>query len=60
VVVRPSVTPTRIAGRRYSFHDLFFAQAIGDFEAMKASDRSVWQVVVESLDEVHSFLGLSA
>jgi len=60
VVVRPSVPPTRIAGRRYSFHDLFFAQAIGDFEAMKASDRSVWQVVVESLDEVHSFLGLSA
>ena len=59
VVVRPQSSPVRIAGRKYSFHDLFYAQAIGDLEAMKASSRTVWQIVVDDLEEVRPLLDLS-
>ncbi len=60
VVVRPRSTPQRIAGRQYSFHDLFFAQANGDLQAMKSSQRSVFQVAVDDLSEVFEFLDLSS
>jgi glucose-6-phosphate isomerase len=60
IIVRPKSSPVRISGRRYSFHDLFYAQAIGDFEAMKSASRTVWQLVVDDLAEARALLGLSA
>lgn len=58
VVVRPKSEPQRIAGRRYSFHDLFYAQAIGDYQAMVEAGRTVFQLTVDSLAEVSTALGL--
>ena len=52
VVVRPKGEPQRISGRRYSFHDLFMAQALCDFEAMREEDRVIWLLVVDELSEV--------
>ncbi len=55
VVVRPKGQPQRISGRRFSFHDLFLAQALCDFEAMRGEDRAIWLLVVDDLSEVEHF-----
>lgn len=56
IIQRPTSVPTRISGRRYSFHDLHMAQAQGDFRAMQAAGRRVYQLIVEDLDEAAQLL----
>jgi transaldolase/glucose-6-phosphate isomerase len=60
IVQRPTSTPLRIKGRRYSFHDLHMAQAQSDLRAMRRAQRQVWQLVVDDLDEAAVILGLQA
>jgi hypothetical protein len=60
IIQRPSSSPTRISGRHYSFHDLHMAQAIGDYRAMKAAGRPVYQVLVDSIDDARAQLGLDS
>ena len=60
IVQRPTSAPTRIKGRRYTFHDLHMAQAQSDLRAMGAAGRTVFQLVVDDLDEAALLLGLSA
>ncbi len=58
IVQRPTTPPTRIKGRRYTFHDLHMAQAQSDQRAMIAAGRAVFQLVVDDLDEAAVLLGL--
>ncbi len=58
VIQRPVSAPQRIAGRAYSFHDLHMAQAIGDFRAMAAAGRPVFQVMVDHVGDAAVVLGL--
>jgi hypothetical protein len=58
IIQRPSTAPLRISGRRYSFHDLHIAQAHSDFRAMKAASRSVYQLIVDDLDEAAQLLNV--
>ncbi|MHB1208610.1 MAG: hypothetical protein ACYC1I_02755 [Acidimicrobiales bacterium] len=58
LVQRPKSAPMRISGRRYSFHDLHMAQAQSDLRAMRAAGRSVFQLVVDDLDEAAGILSL--
>ncbi len=51
IIQRPKSTPVRISGRHYSFHDLHMAQAHSDYQAMNAARRSVYQLIVDDLDE---------
>lgn len=60
IVQRPTSAPLRIAGRRYTFHDLHMAQAQSDLSAMRAVQRQVWQLVVDDLDEAALLLGLQS
>ena len=60
VVVRPISAPRRIAGRRYSFHDLHMAQARSDQYAMRSAGRQSFQVVVDDVEEAASVLGLGS
>ncbi len=59
ILQRPKSPPQRIAGRRYSFHDLHMAQANSDFLAMRAAGRSVYQIMVDDVSEVSTVLGLT-
>ena len=58
IVQRPSTPVGRIAGRRYSFHDLVMAQAIGDYRAIAADGRAVYQFIVDDVADVATVLGL--
>ena len=60
VIQRPRSEAQRISGRAYSFHDLHMAQAIGDYRAMSAAGRRVFQVMVDDLAEAGSHLGLAS
>jgi hypothetical protein len=55
VIIRPKTSPLRIAGRRYSFHDLHAAQAYGDYLALQEAGFSVNRIEV---DEAEDLLGL--
>lgn len=59
VLQRPRTSPVRIAGRRYSFHDLHMAQARSDYLAMSALGRPVYQILVDDVAEVGILLGLT-
>lgn len=56
IIQRPKTAPQRIAGRHYSFHDLHMAQAIGDYRAMEAAGRRVYQIMVDDIAEVRAVL----
>ncbi|MBW4077590.1 MAG: hypothetical protein HIU84_03580 [Acidobacteria bacterium] len=58
LVQRPKSAPIRISGRRYSFHDLHMAQAQSDLRAMREAGRSVFQLIVDDMDEAARFLSL--
>ena len=58
IVQRPISDPVRIAGRHFTFHDLHMAQATSDYRAMRESGRSVFQLIVDHLDEVAGILNL--
>ncbi len=57
LVIRPQSEPIRIPGRGYSFHDLHVAQARADAAALRARDRHVIELYVESMDEADQLLG---
>ena len=46
----------RISGRHYSFHDLHMAQAIGDYRAMQATGRTVYQIMVDNVLDARELL----
>jgi hypothetical protein len=60
VIQRPRSQPQRVAGRDYTFHDLHMAQATGDYRAMQAAGRPVFQMVVDDVADVASLLGLAS
>jgi hypothetical protein len=60
IVQRPKSAPQRIEGRAYTFHDLHMAQAHSDFRAMQNSQRPVWRLMVDDLDEAAQMLGLGS
>jgi hypothetical protein len=60
VIQRPRSQPQRVAGREYTFHDLHMAQAMGDYRAMQAAGRPVFQMVVDDVADVASLLGLAS
>jgi len=56
IIQRPTTSPQRISGRHYSFHDLHMAQAIGDYRAMQASGRRVYQLMVDDVVDALALL----
>ena len=60
VIQRPVSEPQRISGRGYSFHDLHMAQAIGDYRAMAAASRPVFQIMVDHVADAAAVLGLAS
>ena len=60
VIQRPVSEPQRISGRGYSFHDLHMAQAIGDYRAMAAATRPVFQIMVDHVADAAAVLGLAS
>ncbi len=58
VVLRPTSTPERISGRRYSFHDLVVAQARADAHALRAAGRTVIELHLDQLSELCTVLGV--
>jgi glucose-6-phosphate isomerase len=60
IIQRPRTEARRISGRTYSFHDLHMAQAIGDYRAMAAAGRRVYQLLVDDVSDVASLLGLAS
>lgn len=60
IIQRPRTDPQRISGRTYSFHDLHMAQAIGDYRAMAAAGRRVYQLLVDDVSNAAAILGLTS
>jgi len=56
IIQRPATAPVRISGRHYSFHDLHMAQAIGDYRAMQATGRTVYQIMVDNVLDARELL----
>jgi hypothetical protein len=60
IIQRPRTEAQRISGRTYSFHDLHMAQATGDYRAMTAAGRRVYQLLVDDVSDVAPILGLAS
>jgi glucose-6-phosphate isomerase len=60
IIQRPRTAAHRISGRAYSFHDLHMAQAIGDYRAMEAAGRRVFQLLVDDVSDIGSILRLAS